>query len=80
MKTVTFYETESNDVLMLTLNSFPKGPLAIIWWNKGQVRFISKEKVSNALDTLKDMAAHSGPDTNGIAKFFWDDASLTITL
>ena len=80
MKTVTFYETESGDILMLTLASLPKGPLAIIWWNNGQIRFINKEKVSNALDTLKDMVAHSGPDTTGMVKFFWDDASSTITL
>lgn len=56
-----------------------KGPLAIIWENKGQTRIISKLRVINARDMLEDMSKHKGPDMNDPRiTFFWDDANFDV--
>ena len=67
-----YYVSHAHDTLVVNFSL----PLPIIWHNKGLFCIISKQKVQNILDAIKDQKNLPVLNRKQVDTFHWDDGTL----
>ncbi len=76
MEIKKFYYIEFKGGFLPISGLFKCGARPLIWNNRGMCGIISKEKVENMMQRIKDNESLSSLNTVWEAKFYWDEVEV----
>lgn len=71
-----YYISHAHDTIIVSLSPFKNGALPILWNNKGLFCIISRQKVQNIIDIIKDQRNLPVLNTKPVNVFHWEDGEL----